>query len=533
MKYVLTNKGINLILRGIAGDTITFSQIQIGNGSVESVASATALGNPLLTVAIESIAVENGYADIICKFENSDVTTGFSRTEVGIFTQDPDNSAENMLFAYGASDESEADYIPASGDEILETQFELMVFVGTTENVTAIINESLVYASKSYVDEHINNTENPHQVTAEQVGASPTGHTHAFSTITGLPAAYPPSTHTHAFSTITGRPAAYPPSHDRRPARVVIGNSGAGYTAADCDYLCDGTDDQTEINAALAALPSLGGKIVLLDGAYSITANIMISKANAELCGTAGAKLTFSNNSYIKIVADGCSVHSLILAGTQTSSSKPVLLAQNCTKPEIFSLRVSKGGIQIDTCTNAIVRNNFIGENNGYNWGIRLNSGNNNMVTGNNLTGAYCCIYATDEKKLTASQNIADTFNECGISLDTCEDAVVTSNNFSTTVGGGIIGITSIDSTRTLIGNNNINMDESGYLFACINISGSKKSMVIGNVLRDISAHQVVNITSCTNILITENVLVSDYATKINTSGSSGITQLNNYGYGL
>jgi hypothetical protein len=194
---------------------------------------------------------------------------------------------------------------------------------------------------------------------------------------------------------------------------------------------------------------------------------------------------------------------------------------------------VSKGEIQLDTCTNSIVRGNFIGESNGYNWGIRLKTGNHNIVTGNNLTGSYYCISAAGEKKLTISENVADAFNECGISINTCEDAVITGNNLSTTVGGFIIGISCSSSTRVLVKGNSVNMEQSSGIFACIEFSSAGNSAMIGNMLRDISAGPVIYATSCTNVLITENVMVSDYGTKISVSGSSGITNTNNYGYGL
>lgn len=47
-------------------------------------------------------------------------------------------------------------------------------------------------------------------------------------------------------------------STGKRTARFSIGTSTNGWTANDCDYLCDGTDDQVEINAAIQALPSGG-----------------------------------------------------------------------------------------------------------------------------------------------------------------------------------------------------------------------------------------------------------------------------------
>lgn len=74
-------------------------------------------------------------------------------------------------------------------------------------------------------------------------------------------------------------------STGKRTARFSIGTSTNGWTANDCDYLCDGTDDQVEINAAIQALPSGGGEIVILDGTYNISATIDIRIDNVTLNG--------------------------------------------------------------------------------------------------------------------------------------------------------------------------------------------------------------------------------------------------------
>lgn len=71
-----------------------------------------------------------------------------------------------------------------------------------------------------------------------------------------------------------------------KTCRFVVGTSTAGWTAADCDYLCDGTDDQVEINAAIQALPVAGGEIVVLDGTYNIKSKIILDKGNVKLSGT-------------------------------------------------------------------------------------------------------------------------------------------------------------------------------------------------------------------------------------------------------
>lgn len=65
-----------------------------------------------------------------------------------------------------------------------------------------------------------------------------------------------------SFDTISGK----------RTCRVTVGTSTAGWTQADCDYLCDGTDDQEKLSAAVAAVQAAGGgEIAILGGKYNIS----------------------------------------------------------------------------------------------------------------------------------------------------------------------------------------------------------------------------------------------------------------------
>lgn len=84
----------------------------------------------------------------------------------------------------------------------------------------------------------------------------------------------------------------------KRTCRFVVGTSTAGWTKKDCDYLCDGTDDQVEIQAAINALPYTGGEVVVLDGTYNITKKINIQNPGLKLIGCGkGTKLQRMANS--------------------------------------------------------------------------------------------------------------------------------------------------------------------------------------------------------------------------------------------
>lgn len=68
-----------------------------------------------------------------------------------------------------------------------------------------------------------------------------------------------------------------------RAATIVIGTTNSSSPTKDphndnLDYICDGTDDQEQINAAISALPANGGKIVLREGIYNISASAACNK---------------------------------------------------------------------------------------------------------------------------------------------------------------------------------------------------------------------------------------------------------------
>lgn len=67
-------------------------------------------------------------------------------------------------------------------------------------------------------------------------------------------------------------------------ATFVIGTSTAGWTADDCDYLCDGTNDEVEINAAIAALPDVGGTLFFRRGSYLVNGHVTV-KSNVAFEG--------------------------------------------------------------------------------------------------------------------------------------------------------------------------------------------------------------------------------------------------------
>lgn len=166
----LTSKGHVLLLRALDGEALKFTRIQLGNGAAQNAKSATALSNPLVTLPLTKMVTGSQYIALTSTFSNSNITAGFRITEVGIWAEDPDNAGSEILYALGNEPEGTADYVPSKDSRILELEYSIMIFVGEAQNVTAEISESLAYASAAELKAHIENKQNPHGVTAEQVG---------------------------------------------------------------------------------------------------------------------------------------------------------------------------------------------------------------------------------------------------------------------------------------------------------------------------------------------------------------------------
>lgn len=71
----------------------------------------------------------------------------------------------------------------------------------------------------------------------------------------------------------------------------TIGNKA--YAASTPDYTCDGAADNIQFQAAIDALPSVGGKIVVLSGTYSFSSGVTRAISNVTIEGTgAGSYIT-------------------------------------------------------------------------------------------------------------------------------------------------------------------------------------------------------------------------------------------------
>ncbi len=207
------------------------------------------------------------------------------------------------------------------------------------------------------------------------------------------------------------------------------------------DYVCDGTDDQVQINLAINNLPAIGGSIYLREGTYVVSDNIIISKSNVALVG-AGA------STVIKIKDSKNADMSVIYA-----SDNDNLLVQNLriNGNAVNQTSGTMRGIHLYGGKNSKIVDCWV--ENLRDYGIYLQSSNNNTVTGNTIQGN---------------------------SLDNSNNNTITSNTFQ---GNGQHGIyLTASSNNTVAGNTIQGNDNHGiYLSSSSDNNTVSINMVVGN----------------------------------------------------
>lgn len=146
----LTMQGMVAIAALVAGGTLEFTRIAVGDGELKAgqvPATMTELNNPLFNVEIHDVYSDSvSQATIKGIFSNAQVDTGFYYRELGLFARDPATGAE-ILYCYGNAG-ADAEWITPAGEaSIIEKEIHIVVLIGNATNVTATINSG-VYATR-------------------------------------------------------------------------------------------------------------------------------------------------------------------------------------------------------------------------------------------------------------------------------------------------------------------------------------------------------------------------------------------------
>lgn len=318
---------------------------------------------------------------------------------------------------------------------------------------------------------------------------------------------------------------------DKRYTTFVVGAMTSGHKKSDVDYLCNGTADDVTINAAIAALPATGGKILIREGTYLTNNQILINKPNVVFEGMGNStiiKRATANNpngqNIIRIENDYVELNNLYLDMNYT-----IYDSTNVDASVIYSLG-NYVKIQNVTCTNNCNVSAGISFKGSYGVvtncvviycypGISVSAVRNdsmfidniyeNIVSNNITRNCYIGIRLTDSKNSIIDSNICSNDKIAyGILVDGyAENIIVTNNRMSgANVGNGAdSGIYVIPNYCTIC--NNI---ITGYSYG-IKID-STGSIVTSNYSSAISQTMYFDSDSANNVCLgnvlkTKNVL--------------------------
>jgi len=151
---ILTVKGRNLLAKAQTGATLTFTKIKLGDGFWSSDTDPTRLNDlvsPKLNLPIQDIrVVGDGTVRLRFILSNTGLSQGFFMREIGIYAQDPDLGEILYAVAYAGD---RADFIPSDGVTKVENVVDIYTVIANAQNVTAVISDTVVLATKRDIDE--------------------------------------------------------------------------------------------------------------------------------------------------------------------------------------------------------------------------------------------------------------------------------------------------------------------------------------------------------------------------------------------
>lgn len=168
----ITDAGRALILRAIAGETLTFTRLAIGSGFLEDGQDQ----DELIRLIHEELSItpasldksQKGLLAITGDFTSADVKTDIVWRELGVYAQGEDGI--ELLYAYANDGDGAGTLKAITPSSLVEEKITVIVEVDGVENVTAIYNPHVQYAEAVVLNGHMNNKKNPHGVTKDQVG---------------------------------------------------------------------------------------------------------------------------------------------------------------------------------------------------------------------------------------------------------------------------------------------------------------------------------------------------------------------------
>jgi parallel beta-helix repeat protein len=239
----------------------------------------------------------------------------------------------------------------------------------------------------------------------------------------------------------------------RLMSRSNIVTVGASTWTGTADYLCDGTDDHVEIQAAIDLVKARGGVVQLTEGTFNITAGISLY-SNVSLSGQ-GAKTIISKNCNdhgIKAIGlnlarlSDITVNGLAITKVPADTNTKDLIHMEYVNTLTIDRNTVYGsqqyGIYMTHCQGILVEGNTATANN---TNIISLIGSGKIVSNECTSATQYGIVA--QCGMVISNNICSSNGSHGILLLETAGATVTGNQCYSNTGTGILGYYFTDGT--------------------------------------------------------------------------------------
>jgi len=267
------------------------------------------------------------------------------------------------------------------------------------------------------------------------------------------------------------------------PGPTIVVSASNSKDKSKAEYVCDGVDDQEEINSAISALPAEGGSVLLLDGTYDIRkgqkrkhagrdgkeiecalGGIIIDRSNVCLKGSGwDTKLILADNQSINVIrVIGLGIGNIVIRDLYIDANRaenPRTLVEG-VRFEGCGIKVASGlnsspappihDVTIDSCH--VVNAAYLGI---------MPFGKNMVVINNQLANASSdCIEVLGGPAIVSNNVVINREGErshVGIGTDACNDVVISDNKVVCDGGHYDLAIRIwADTVRTTIKNNQV-----------------------------------------------------------------------------
>lgn len=192
----ITTKGMELLSKALSGETLEFTKIELGSGDFTGdIGEVSELVQLKQSLPITKISRKGSQVTLSTTLRIEDIVTSFDWSEIGIYAKG--NDGVEILYMYGYTEN--ISYI--SKDSLNEKLIHVTVMVSNVAEVTAKIDESLVYLTDEALKEHGVDQEAHKDIRAEvkALEGQLSNIDVSWGAITGKPTTFPPQTHTHSY----------------------------------------------------------------------------------------------------------------------------------------------------------------------------------------------------------------------------------------------------------------------------------------------------------------------------------------------